>query len=106
MTRMRPLLLFSFIVIFLDGCIDPFYVPTVENEMVIVVEGMITDQPGPYNVDLSYSNNINEALSFVNKVRQASVVLFDDQGNSEVLREVAPGNYQTSANGIKGIVGN
>jgi hypothetical protein len=104
--RMRPLLLFSFIVILLDGCIDPFYVPTLKNEMVVVVEGMITDQPGPYFVELSYSNNINEQLSFVNKVQQASVLLLDDHGHSELLREVTPGTYQTSETGIRGIVGN
>jgi hypothetical protein len=103
---MRPLLLFSVVVIFLDGCIDPFYLPSFKNETVIVVEGMITDQPGPYSVVLSYSNNVDEQLNFVNKVQQASVVLLDDHGNSELMRELVPGTYQTNATGIKGIVGN
>lgn len=72
---------------------------------MVVVEGMITDRPGPYTVNLSYSNDVDEPLSFVNKIQQASVVLFDDHGYTEALREVAPGTYQTRANGIQGIVG-
>jgi hypothetical protein len=102
---MRPLLLFCFVVIFLDGCIDPFDVPNVKNETLVVVDGVITDRPGPYQVNLSYANNISENLNFLNKVLQASIVLYDDQGNSEILREVVPGQYQTSENGIRGIVG-
>jgi hypothetical protein len=90
----------------LDSCIDPFLVDVDQGQSTLVVEGMITDQPGPYEVKLTYTNDVNDQLNTIPQVHGATVVLYDDQGNSELLTETQPGVYQTSATGIQGQVGN
>jgi hypothetical protein len=91
------------IVLILDGCIDHFEVPRINNEPVILIDGMITDRPGPYQVSLTYARNITQQLDAVDKVRQATIILFDNETLSETLQEVSPGVYQTKH--TQGIVG-
>jgi hypothetical protein len=100
---LRPLFCFCIIVLILDGCIDHFDVQRVNNEPVILIDGMITDRPGPYQVSLTYARNITQQLDVVDKVRQATIILFDNETPSETLQEVSPGVYQTKH--TQGIVG-
>jgi hypothetical protein len=100
---MRPLILFCVVVLVLDGCIDRFYVSKQDNDQIILIEGMITDRPGPYEVKLSYANNISEQLNFIDKVQKATILLLDNEASAETLTEISPGTYQTS--NVRGIVG-
>ncbi len=93
---------FTFFLI-LDGCIDPFNIQLNGNQQILMVEGMITDQPGPYTVKLFKTLALDDQLDKTNWVQGARVVIFDDQGTEETLSEVSPGNYQTTS--IKGAVG-
>jgi hypothetical protein len=68
----------------------------------IVIEGSITDQPGPYFVKLSQTVNFDQTNNFP-PVIGAIVVLTDNLGNTDSLTEVVPGTYKTS--GIQGIPG-
>jgi hypothetical protein len=102
--KLRGLFCFLIFVIALDGCVDPFTFNS-QNEEIIVVEGMITDQHGPYTVRLSYGNNLNDPLREVHAVNGAKVEIFDHEGPSEKLREKSPGTFQTDSTGIQGIVG-
>ena len=61
-----------------------------------VIEGNVTDQPGPYTVTISQTSPFNESYTFQG-VGGASVIIRDDAGNSEVLNEVGTGIYQTAA---------
>ena len=71
-------------------------------ESEVVIEGNITDQPGPYTVTISktvsYENSTNFPL-----VSGAEIVIADDAGNVETLREVRAGTYQTSS--LQGVPG-
>ncbi|WP_128543789.1 DUF4249 domain-containing protein [Larkinella soli] len=92
--RFLKLLLSAVAVLPLGGCEDTISVNLKEGERLVVVEGSITDRPGPYTVRLSttapyFSNQPTPRLS------GAEVVLSDDRGDREVLTETGPGLYQT-----------
>lgn len=101
----------SFILIWcllaLYSCIDRFEGTNVKGQgEELMVEGLITDEPGPYTVKLSNRLfNLGAGIGET-KVRNAKIVLHSDKGESETLTEVLPGVYQTRANGIRGTIGN
>ena len=67
-----------------------------------VVEGNITDQPGPYTVTISQTTAFNVSYTFQG-VGGATVTIRDDAGNSETLQEVEKGVYQTAMlSGVEG----
>ncbi len=66
---------------------------------------MITDQPGPYTVKLFKTKPINDQIGNSLDVSGATVIIEASDGTSEKLKEMAPGNYATSATGIQGVVG-
>jgi hypothetical protein len=94
-----------FIFLISIGCIDPFNVQVPGIERLIAVDGMITDQPGPYTVKLFWTSSIGEVLSMADPVEDAQVIISDDQGNSEILAYHGKGIYETSNNGIQGLIG-
>ena len=53
----------------------------------MVVEGGITDQPGPYTVLVSQGVSINSFTLDREPVRDLDITLYDDLGNSERLSE-------------------
>ena len=61
----------------------------------IVIEGNISDSPGPYYVTLSKTINFDQPNTFP-PVTGAHVVISDIVGNSELLTEASPGTYRTS----------
>lgn len=88
----------------LSSCVDriDFDAPLAENQLVI--EGMISDAPGPYTVKISRALNLDSDSSARIPVGQAKIKLYDDQGNVEELIETSPGIYTTNAL-IQGQVG-
>jgi hypothetical protein len=72
-----------------------------------VVEGLITSLPPPYAVRLSFTGTSRGARSLVEAtaVREASVTIADDQGNSVALSEIRPGEYQTGDLSFIGVTG-
>jgi hypothetical protein len=94
-----------FVLIFLivSACIDPLKVNNSSFVASIVVDGMITDQPGPYTVKLLKTLPIDDPLDSNPTVTGAIVTITDDGGGSEVLKEINPGVYETSS--TKGTVG-
>jgi hypothetical protein len=63
----------------------------------VVIEGIVTDRPGPYTVALSRSGNyFEQSLSFP-VVTNAVVIIWDDLGNRDTLREGDPGIYRSSS---------
>jgi hypothetical protein len=68
----------------------------------IVIEGAVTDQPGPYTVKIS------ETTDYYNPGEQpsisgATVTISDSEGNEERLTEISPGLYETDS--LQGIPG-
>lgn len=74
-----------------------------EYEDLLVIEGKITNEPGPYTVKLSSSSSVQEPAYFPKS--GAKVIITDNEGNAETLTEVESGVYKTSATGIQGKAG-
>ncbi len=87
------------------GCVTPYQPETVSVITSLVVEGEITDQPGPYTVRLSRTADYSyKSLNLFET--GATVVISDNLGNQETLKEQSPGGaYQTSVAGILGVPG-
>jgi hypothetical protein len=88
------------------GCIDPIRLVTEEGAGSLVIDGVITDQPGPQVIKLSRSINFdNTRVLRVYPVpeQKAIVTIKDRQGVVENGQEVQPGTYQF--NTIQGVVG-
>ncbi|MFY0652145.1 MAG: DUF4249 domain-containing protein [Cyclobacteriaceae bacterium] len=84
------------------ACVEPF-TPNIpnSNQSFIVVDGTITDQPGPYTVSLSKSAELANDTEIVSG---AAVYIEEENGVSEQLTESSNGKYVTS--NIQGKVGN
>lgn len=97
-------IVFFLAVLILSSCKDEFWPELGEYENIIVVDGAITNEPGPYEVRLSVSTSVQNP-EFI-PITSAQVQIIDNEGVSENLTEISPGHYQTSENGMQGIVGN
>ncbi len=71
----------------------------------IVIDGFISDQPGPYKIVITRSFDIESKESLKVPISVKNLIISDDHGLSEHLSEVREGIYQTSATGIRGILG-
>jgi len=92
--------------IFLGACVDPLKIKLLPETQKFVVDGLITNDPGPYEVKLSYSLGFdNTTLKKPPLATGASVWIYDNFNTVEKLTEISPGSYQTSKTGIRGIVG-
>lgn len=87
----------------LSSCTDVVDVDLPDPEPQLAVEGNITDQPGPYTIRLTKTGAYFTEQELP-AVRGAELVLSDNEGHRETLRETTPGHYQTS--GIRGKIGN
>jgi Domain of unknown function (DUF4249) len=71
----------------------------------LVVDGVVTDEPGSYTVKLSFSSSIDGFLQFNRPFTARRVIIFDNEGNVEELKPIETGTYQTMPDGIRGVVG-
>jgi len=69
----------------------------------IVIEGVISDQQGPYAVKVSMTGNYFEPSLYFPPVTDAQIVLTDDKGQRDTLKEIDQGTYLSST--LKGISG-
>ncbi len=90
--------------VFAFSCVETYW-PSLggKYEDALVVEGLITDKPGPYEVLLSVSTDVNEPKYI--PYNSCTVRIKDDLGDVEMLKEVDPGRYVTHANGLRGEAG-
>jgi hypothetical protein len=91
---------------FFSTCITPFDPELTDEQPKLTVEGLITDQPGPYRVKLSYSTTYtsgNAKSDFT--IYDAQVYIKDDLGNEEQLTYTKEGTYVTRADGMRGEAG-
>ena len=86
------------------SCQEPYYPENLDDkEQVIVVDGMISNLPGPYEVKLTWASPYGKSHNIF--IQGATVVISDDEGNEEILQEERFGTYKTSPDGLIGIVG-
>ncbi|RYC70926.1 DUF4249 domain-containing protein [Spirosoma sordidisoli] len=88
----------------LAGCVTEYQPETLSLPPGLVVEGQVTDQPGPYTVRLTRTGDYsNQGFNLLEQ--GATLTIEDNAGNRETLTEVAGGTYQTKANGLRGLAG-
>lgn len=96
-TYVNKLLLFL-LCLGIGGCIEPFQVDIEKQETRLVVNGLITNEPGPYTVQLNKTYQYGDFFGEIDpEVIDATVIISDELGMSEVLSQVAPGKFKTSA---------
>ncbi|MCB2219809.1 MAG: DUF4249 domain-containing protein [Bacteroidetes bacterium] len=86
------------------ACVEEYDPQVDKYEQLVVVDGMITNDEGPYQVKLSYSSDLQEPR--VIPLTDAEVIIRDSEGHTEYLTEMEEGIYHTDPNGIQGKTGN
>lgn len=91
--------------IMIFGCITKFIPETDEEQNLLVVEGLITDQPETYTIKLSWSIPIG-LNSTIRPLKGCTVKVQDDLGNSYLFTESAiSGLYLSDKETFRGVVG-
>lgn len=94
---------FAFIIgIFaLGACEDKVELDFPEGETLLVVEGWISNEPGPYHISLTFTQPYFDAVD-APRATGATVFLSDDEGLQALLEETSPGVYTYPDSGIVG----
>jgi hypothetical protein len=92
------------LIILLNSCITEFVPQISEENVMMVVEGLITDQPGPNLIKLSSSLPLGEKNEAI-PLSGCSVSISDDLGNNYQLSEQDPGKYFTDSATFRGVIG-
>lgn len=105
MKLLKIFIIFIITTFFIISCIDEYNHNIKDYENILVIQGMITNNDGPYDIFIKKSIPLTGYSSY-NEIQDAIVTIRDNNNNEEILTEISPGHYQTSKNGIKGIIGN
>jgi len=98
------LILITILSVLLNSCVEKYWPDLGDKyEKLLVVDGMITNRPGPYTIRLSYSSQLMYGTSTA--VQGCAVIISDNTGYSETLNEIEPGRYITSNPAFQGVVG-
>jgi hypothetical protein len=99
---MKNILCLILIGLFISGCEKTVELKYNGNSSRMVIEGNITNLPGPYFVKISKSISLTDTGNFP-LIDDAVVVVSDDAGNSETLIPQGEGMYRTtSLTGVPG----
>jgi hypothetical protein len=103
---MRRAIFSYFLILICSACVDRITFDTdIPSAFPVVIEGYISNQPGPYKIKVSKSFDIESKLSLRTPISVKRLTISDDVGNQEELIAVSEGEYQTDPNGIRGVVG-
>ena len=101
---MKKLIALSLVVLSIlsVGCEQDIDLKLPDFESKIVIEGSVSDLPGPYFVKISRTVSYlgDDTIPMVSG---ATIVINDDAGNSDTLSQVSPGLYQTQS--LQGVIG-
>lgn len=92
-----------FLIILLAGCRESFMPAYKDYQSALVVDGMITNQPGPYTVKLSKTRPVGEGELV--PCSGCSVQIQEKDGDTETLIELDSGIYRSHEKGLQGKVG-
>lgn len=90
--------IFSAICFLLITCITRYDPEIKDNTLKLVVDGVITDQPGPHRIRLLYSAPYNNESEIVQFISGANIQVEDNEGGVVSLTQVGTGTYATPAN--------
>jgi hypothetical protein len=103
---MGRVVLFLVLWLVIDACIDRIDLIVPASTLgEIVVDGLITSDPGPYTVKLNTVIRTDDTHPLGVPLTASKVTIADDAGNSEELEQIHDGEYQTKPNGIRGVPG-
>jgi len=97
------ILLFIVLIVSSSSCIEEYVVHVDKYENSIVVEGLMTNLPGPYEVTLATTSSLNSVE--YKPLSGAVVAISDDLGRSVLLSESDAGKYTTTDNSFVGVIG-
>ena len=89
--------------LWLTSCVEEYWPEVDKYENLLVVDGGITNSPGPYIIKISKSSSIDSAVYI--PYQGCVLKIMSNDGEEEVLTESIPGIYYTSLMGIHGEVG-
>jgi hypothetical protein len=92
------------IILLLNGCIVQFIPEINEEKELLVVEGLITNQPEVYKIKLSKSLPLG-AKNAARPLRHCLVTISDNLFNTYNLIETVPGTYVTDSTTFQGKIG-
>lgn len=88
----------------LNSCIVQFIPEVDEDKELLVVEGIITDQPETYTVKLSKSLPLGRK-NVAKPLKGCIVKISDDLGNTFSFKESVPGTYLSDPAKFRGVIG-
>jgi hypothetical protein len=103
MVYLKKYNIFFIVCIILSACVTEFVPQISEDHDLMVVEGLITDQPGQNSVKLTTSLPLGVRTD-ARPLSGCNVSVSDDSGNSFVLKEKTAGNYVADPS-FHGIIG-
>ena len=77
------------------ACVDPIAFDVPPAAEIIVIDGSITDKPGPYTVKITRGLALDADTNIPPAITGVIVKLHDDLGTLENFTEIAPGEYST-----------
>jgi hypothetical protein len=98
------LIILSIITLAIGGCITQFIPETDEDQDLLVVEGLITDQPEVNTIKISRSLPLGLKKA-AKPVKGCIVIITDNTGNSYTLTDKANGTYVTDPFQFRGVIG-
>lgn len=101
---LRNVIVITILIFFLQSCIKPYAPNITKYENVFVVDGELTNLPGPYKVKLSRSFKFDENKGA--PVSGAHVKILDNTGQEIELKEISGGTYSTIDSTFRGVIGN
>ena len=93
------ILTFLFLILLQNNCAERYDIDTDNNFGLLVLDGGISDQPGPYFINLSTTRS---ATRKPDPLPGAAITISDDKGNSESLNEIELGKYKLEGLIVKG----
>lgn len=88
--------IFSFLLIGLVACVDPFDADIDDSSQLLTVDGYITTEPGPHLIRLSRSDRYGSVFDgLVVPILRATVIVRSSDGETTFLQEGERGRYFT-----------
>jgi hypothetical protein len=90
--------------VLINSCVSEFIPRITEEKELLVVEGLITDQPEPCIIKISKSMPLEEAGA-ATPIGGCTVTVSDDLGNIYSFSEAGEGTYSSSTGNFQGVIG-
>jgi hypothetical protein len=104
MKKSRNIIIVVFWSVLIISCVTSYDPNITKYEKVFVVDGELSNLPGPYKVSLSRSYEFNKSSGDV--VTGAQIKILDNNGLEVELKETSDGVYTTIDSTFQGVIGN